>query len=117
MAAGTWYTDAVNWAADNNIVGGYGNGKFGTNDNLTRQDLATILYRYAQYKGYDVSGQNDLAAFTDAASVSSYAQSAVKWAVDAGIISGVKADVLSPKTDTSRAQVATMLMRFAENVK
>lgn len=117
VAAGTWYTDAVNWAADNNIVGGYGNGKFGTNDNLTRQDLATILYRYAQYKGYDVSGQNDLAAFTDAASVSSYAQSAVKWAVDAGIISGVKADVLSPKTDTSRAQVATMLMRFAENVK
>ena len=109
---GTWYTDAVAWAAANGIVGGYGNGKFGPEDTVTREDLAVILYRYAQYKGADVTAQKDLSAFQDAASVSGYAQPAMAWAVSTGIIGGVSANTLAPQGGAERAQVATMLMRL-----
>lgn len=109
---GTWYTDAVAWAAANSIVGGYGNGKFGPEDTVTREDLAVILYRYAQYKGADVTAQKDLSAFQDASSVSGYAQPAMAWAVSTGIIGGVSANTLAPQGGAERAQVATMLMRL-----
>ena len=113
--SGAWYSDAVLWASQNGVVSGYGNGLFGTNDPLTREQMATILYRYAQEKQYDVSGRNDLSAFADAARVSAYAKEAMQWAVDAGLISGI-GDNLVPQNGANRAQVATMLMRFAENV-
>ena len=116
VGVGSWYYDAVRWAASEGIVAGYGNGYFGSEDTVTREDLAVILYRYAQYKGYDLTASRDLSAFTDAASVSDYAKEAMEWAVSTGLITGVKPDTLSPKTGADRAQVATMLMRFAEKV-
>lgn len=117
VAEGSWYYEAVRWAAQQGIVTGYGNGNFGSEDTLTREDLAVILYRYAQVKGYDLTANKDLSAFADASSVSGYAKTAMEWAVSTGIITGVKPDTLSPKSGADRAQVATMLMRFAENVK
>lgn len=108
-----YYAEAVRWAASEKIVDGYGNGRFGSDDPVTREQMAAILYRYAQHKGNDVSGQNDLSAFPDASSVSSYAKPAMGWAVETGLISGVGSN-LAPRSGASRAQVATMLMRFAQ---
>lgn len=116
VAAGQWYTDAVNWAAANNIVNGYGDSQFGPTDTITREQMAAILYRYAQYKGYDVTASADLSAYTDAASVSSYAVSAMQWAVGEGLINGVTNTTLVPGGSATRAQVAAILMRFCENV-
>lgn len=116
VPAGTWYTDAVNWAADNGIVDGYGNGKFGPDDTITREQMAAILYRYASYKGYSVSDLANLTGYTDAASVSEWASTAMRWAVAEGLIEGTNATTLSPSGDSTRAQVATILMRFCEGV-
>lgn len=110
-----YYAEAVRWAASEGIVDGYEDGTFGPDKTVTREQMATILYRYAQEKQYDVSGRNDLSAFADAARVSAYAKEAMQWAVDAGLISGI-GDNLVPQNGANRAQVATMLMRFAENV-
>ena len=114
---GKWYTDAVIWAAENKIVDGYGNGKFGPNDPITREQLAAILYRYAQFKGVDVSVGEDtnILSFGDATEVSGWANAAMRWAVGSGIING-KDGRLVPKGDASRAEAATMLQRFCENV-
>jgi hypothetical protein len=109
---GQWYTDAVVWANQNGIVTGYGGGLFGTNDNITREQLAAILYRYAEYKDYDVSAAADLAAYSDAGSVSSWAEAAMRWANAEGLITGVTATALSPSGNATRAQVAMILMRF-----
>ena len=110
---GQWYTDAVAWAAENKIVEGY-NGKFAPEDDVTREQIVTILYRYAQYKGIDTSEgeMKPLSDFDDTRYISDWAVSAFRWAVDAGIINGVGNRKISPKTDASRAQVATMLMRY-----
>ena len=116
VAAGQWYTDAVNWAAANNIVNGYGDSQFGPTDTITREQMAAILYRYAQYKGYDVTASADLSTYTDAASVSSYAVSAMQWAVGEGLINGITDTTLVPGGSATRAQVAAILMRFCENV-
>ena len=101
--------------------GAYGNGKFGPNDALTREQMATIMFRYARYKGYDVSvdGEADL-DFADSADVSSWAKTALKWAVQNKLINGVGFDRLSPKGQATRAQMATILYQFcrifAQNV-
>jgi hypothetical protein len=116
VKSGEWYTDAVLWANMNNIVTGFGGDLFGTNDVVTREQLAAILYRYAQYKGYDVTKTASLTAFTDAGSISSWAQTAVQWAVAEGLITGTTATALSPATGASRGTVATILMRFIENI-
>ncbi len=113
---GQWYTDAVTWANANAIVSGYGSGLFGTNDSVTREQLAAILYRYAQYKGYDVTASVDLTSYTDAASVSSWAETAMEWVVAQSLINGTTTTALSPAGDATRAQVATILMRFCENI-
>jgi hypothetical protein len=113
---GQWYTDAVVWANQNGIVTGYGDGLFGTNDNITREQLAAILYRYAEYKGYDVSAAADLAGYSDAGSVSSWAEAAMRWASAEGLITGVTATSLSPSGNATRAQVAMILMRFVNSV-
>ena len=114
VPAGRWYTEAVNWAYAKQIVNGYNAEKFGPDDNLTREQLVTILERYAKYKGLDVSKGEEayLTGFTDAAAISDWAVTAFRWAVDAGIIQGVTKTSLSPKTNATRAQVATMLMRY-----
>lgn len=117
VASGAYYANAVAWANANGIVSGYGSGKFGPNDKVTREQLAAILYRYAQYKKYDVSGANSLDGYTDVQSVSSYAVPALQWANAAGVVTGKSGNKLDPKGNATRAEVAAMLMRFCENVK
>ena len=116
VADGAWYADAVTWAASQGIVGGYGGGLFGPEDNITREQLASILYRYAQAKGYDTSVGEDtnILSYTDALEISEYAIPAMQWGCGAGIMEG-NAGYLTPQGDATRAQVATMLMRFCEN--
>ena len=112
-----WYSEAVRWAASEGIVGGYGNGLFGTNDPITREQFAAMLYRYAQEQGYDVSiGENtNILSYTDVADLSEYAISAMQWAVGVGIINGTgDGSTLSPQGQATRAQAAVMLMRFCE---
>ncbi len=114
VKAGAWYADAVNWAQSKGIVTGYGNGKFGPNTEITREQLATILYRYAQYKGYDTAGRGNLAKFKDGGKASSWAVTGLQWSVSAGLIEGMDATTLAPKGTATRAQAATMMMRLCE---
>ena len=115
VAADQWYADAVNWAAANDIVGGYGNGKFGPEDDITREQMAQILYNYATFKGYDVSVQGDLSTFNDGAKTSDWALSAMKWAVGSGLLQGYNGN-LNPTGTATRAEVAQILMNFCENI-
>lgn len=115
VAADQWYADAVNWAAANDIVGGYGNGKFGPEDDITREQMAQILYNYATFKGYDVSVQDDLSTFNDGAKTSDWALSAMKWAVGSGLLQGYNGN-LNPTGTATRAEVAQILMNFCENI-
>ena len=112
---GQWYTDAVAWAAHNSIVGGVGDNKFDPNGNITREQMATILYRYASGKDIDTSARADLSGFPDAGNVSSYAKDPICWAVAEGLINGSDGKLL-PQGNATRAQVATILMRFIENL-
>ncbi len=112
---GKWYTDAVNWAASNNIVSGMPDGTYAPDQALTREQMASILYRYAEYKGIDVSARADLSTFTDGTTVSPWAQDVVQWAVAEKLMSG-NGNELQPKGTASRAQVATVLMNYCENV-
>ena len=112
VAAGQWYTNAVAWASANGIVTGYDDGRFGPNDTITREQAAAILYRYAQHKGYDLPTSGSLTGFPDADKISAYAVEAMVWAVSNGFITGFEDGTLSPGAGTTRAQVATVLMRF-----
>ncbi len=115
VVAGSWYCKPVNWAAREKLVLGFPDGSFKPNDMLTREQLVTILYRYAQYKQYDVSARSDLSGFSDAASVSPYAVEAMQWAVERGIIGGVGNKMLSPQGKATRAQLAAIVKRFEES--
>ena len=108
----TWYSDAVYWARLNGIVDGVENNHFDPTGSLTREQMATVLYRYAQYKGADVSASGDIGGFADSANVSSWAVDAVKWAVGSGLVNGVEGNALAPQGTSTRAQAATVLMRF-----
>lgn len=117
VAQGQWYSEAVRWATSEGVVTGYGNGLFGTNDPITREQLATMLWRYAQSEGYDVSvGEStNILSYTDVADLADYAIAAMQWAVGAGIINGTgDGSTLSPQGQATRAQAAVMLMRFCE---
>lgn len=116
VPAGQYYAEAVAWAAANGIVNGTSDTTFAPLNNITREQMAAILYRYAQYKNYDVSGSADLSVFTDAASISDYAVSALQWAVDAGLINGKGNGILDPKGSATRAEVSAILSRFCENI-
>ncbi|MFR8429752.1 CehA/McbA family metallohydrolase [Evtepia sp.] len=111
----TWYTDAVIWAAANDIVNGIGDNQFGPENTLTREQLVTMLYRYAQNKGYDVTASADLSGYPDAGQIQSWAQDAMTWAVAEGIVEGMDGN-LNPAGHATRAQIATILMRFCEGV-
>ena len=115
VADGMWYTDAVNWAASNNIVSGMPDGTYAPNQALTREQMASILYRYAEYKGIDTDARADLGKFTDGNTTSAWATDVVQWAVAEKLINGVGTE-LQPKGTASRAQVATVLMNYCENV-
>ncbi|MPM08903.1 hypothetical protein SDC9_55219 [bioreactor metagenome] len=112
VAAGTWYSEAVAWAAENGIVSGIGGSLFAPNDSITREQLAVIFCNYARFKGVDVSASGDMTQFTDSAVISSWASGAVKWAVSAGLISGKGNGILDPTGTATRAEIATILMRF-----
>ena len=114
---GQWYTDAVLWASANGIVKGYGNRKFGPMDDITREQFATIVYHYANSKGYDISKAADLSRYEDATSIGTWAQDAIKWANAEGLINGRTATTLVPAGDATRAETAAILMRFIEGVK
>ena len=111
-----YYTNAVAWASANGIVSGYGNGNFGPNDTITREQMAAILYRYAQYKGYDTTQKNNLSNYIDAKDINAYAVEALQWANQVGMITGVTDTTLVPNGSATRAQVSSILMRFCENI-
>lgn len=110
-----WFYDAVTWAQQNGIMGGYGNSSFAPNDPITREQLAAIFYRYAQYKGYDTTqGGMAIREFDDYESISDYAMGAMAWAVNTGLVKG-DSNLLYPKGTATRAELAALLHRFAEN--
>ena len=116
VADGAWHGDAVTWAAANGIVTGYGNGLFGPDDPITREQLAVMLWRYARFKGYDTTqGGMVIREFSDYESVSGYAMDAMTWAVNTGVISGYEDQTLRPQANATRAQAAQMLKNFFEN--
>ena len=104
-----YYANAVDWAAEEGIISGYGDGNFGPNDSITREQLAVMLYRYAGSPATDTSLN-----FSDAAQINGYASKAVSWAVENGIISGRDTGELDPQGNATRAEVASMLMRFCK---
>lgn len=107
-----WYSDAVSWAAANGIVDGYGDGRFGPDDPITREQMAVILFRYCGFKGYDTGKSADISRYDDAGNVSSWAREAMCWANGTGLITGMTESTLAPQETATRAQVATILMRF-----
>lgn len=111
-----YYYKSVKWATDNGIVNGYSNGNFGPDDNVLRQDLAIILYKYANFKGKSTEQTDELNAFTDKDSVSEYALMPVRWAVGAGVITGNANKTLNPQGTTTRAEAAAMFVKYCLNV-
>ena len=105
---GAWYTEAVRWAAAQGVVSGYGNGKFGPNDPITREQLAVMLWRYV---GSPAATDKEL-HFADADKVSDYAREALSWAVEKGIVQGKGGGILDPGGNATRAEAAAMLQRF-----
>lgn len=115
VPADTWYTDAVIWADAHGIVEGVGNQQFAPADNITREQMAVMLYRYAQYKGYELKTGADPSQYTDAADISSWALDAMEWANAEGLITGRTAATIVPGGTATRAEAATILMRFLES--
>ncbi len=111
---GTWYTDAVAWAAANGIAEGFGEGLFGPELSVTREQIACFFYRYSQYAGRDVSERAPLTGFVDGDMTSEWAKEAMEWAVGSGLIRGKDGNVLDPTGPATRAELATMLERFIE---
>lgn len=108
---GQWYTSAVEWAAGTKVVSGNGAGGFNPADNITREQLAVILYNYAAYAGYDTTARGDTSTFTDAGKIHSWAADAMSWAVGTGVLKGSN-NALNPLGTASRAEVAQVLMNF-----
>jgi hypothetical protein len=107
-----WYTEAVAWASANGIVNGFSETEFAPNVSITREQMAAMLYRYAAFKGLEVNARADLSIYADADQISDYAKDAMSWAVAYGFIQGMTANTLAPQGTATRAQVATILMRF-----
>jgi len=123
VKAETWYTEAIRWAKSEGIIGGYGNGCWGPDDAVTREQMVTILWRYAQYKGNDVSVGEDtnILSYDDVFDVAEYAIPAMQWACGSGMVQGMndpdgEGMILAPESKGTRAQIATMLMRFCEEI-
>jgi hypothetical protein len=112
VKSGTWYSTAVAWASQNKIVEGYSSTQFGPEDEITREQFATILFRYANYKGYDTSHVGDIDSFVDAEHVSSYAEAAMIWANGAGLMNGREGNAIAPKGSAKRSEAATLIYRF-----
>ena len=118
VGEGQWYTQAVRWASSAGVVTGYGDGIFGPDEPITREQLAVMLCRFAAFRGYDVSaGGMAVREFADYADISDWAQEAMVWAVQTGLLGGKDGNVLDPAGAATRAEVATVLQRFLENLK
>ena len=113
---GKWYSNAINWAATNGIVSGYGNGKFGPDNPITREQMVAIMYKYSAMKGYDLTANANINSFADKNKISKYAVTAVTWAVGHKIISGTK-NGIEPKGNATRAQIAVILQAYDNNVR
>lgn len=107
-----WFYDAITWASQNDVVNGYDNNIFLADQNITREELAQMLYNYAKYKGYDVSASANLSQYPDGAKVSDWAKTALSWANGNGLITGHENNTIDPNGTANRAQTATILMRF-----
>ena len=114
VEAGKWYADAITWTAENGIFAGYGKDKFGPDDPITREQLAAIFYRYADYKGYDLTVKGNLDTFKDADKITDYAKTAMQWAVGSELMKGKSGNLLDPQGTATRAEIAAMLHRFIE---
>ena len=112
VAGGAWYSEAVAWASNRGIITGYDTGLFGPNDNVTREQLVTMLYRYQKAMEGSVSQKGDLSAFRDDDEISAYALDAMTWAVGAGVIQGRPGNQVAPTGLTTRAELCTILVRF-----
>ena len=117
VGAGAWYKNAVSWSAAHDIVNGTGNGRFSPDLPITREQTVTILYRYAAYKNYNLSVPISLSDYSDANRISGWAKEALQWAVSEKVISGTTTTTISPQGTTTRAQAATMLMRFCQRME
>ena len=111
---GQWYTSAILWAQEKGLVSGYPDGRFGVHDYITREQLAQILYKYAQMNKKDVSEKGDLTKFTDSVKMSSWSKDALSWCVSKKIMNGKSATVLDPLGNATRAEAATMIMHYDE---
>ncbi len=116
VTLGKWYTEAIEWANACGVVEGYGNGEFKPDTPISREQMAAILYRYANTKGYDVSAKADLSSFTDASTISTWAVDAMMWANASGLINGMGDGTLNPLGNTERCQAAALLQRFCMNI-
>ena len=115
VAEDTWYTEAVRWGASTGVVTGTTPTTYRPEQAVTREQMAAMLHRYAEYMGYDTAASTDLDTFPDAASVNDYAAAPLAWCVAEGFISGIGAE-LRPQSSATRAQIATLLMRFCETI-
>ena len=112
VKSGSYYEKGVSWASENDIVSGYGNGIFGPNDEITREQLAAILFRYTQHKKFDVNAKTDLTEYADYNKVSTWASNALNWANVNGLVNGAGRTSLNPKGYATRYQSAAILHRF-----
>ena len=116
VISGHWAVDAITWAAQNDIVAGIGGGLYDPDSNVTREQFAVMLYKYARFKGYDLTATGDLTQFPDAGSISSWAETALSWASGKGLINGHENGTIDPKGSTIRAQAASIMANFDQNV-
>ena len=114
VEAGKWYADAITWTAESGIFAGYGKDKFGPDDPITREQLAAIFYRYADYKGYDLTVKGNPDTCKDADKITDYAKTAMQWTVGSGLVKGKSGNLLDPQGTATRAEIAAMLHRFIE---
>jgi hypothetical protein len=116
VAAGQWYSDAILWAAKNDIVLGYGDGNFGPMDTITREQITALFFRFAELKGMNTKKSADLSAYNDANTVGSWAVDYVEWAVASGLMQGRSTNLLAPAAGTTRAETAALLERWCEEI-
>ena len=116
VTSGHWAVDAITWAAQNDIVAGIGGGLYDPDTDVTREQFAQMLYNYAQYKGYDLTANGDLTQFPDDSSISFWAETALGWANGNGLINGHENGTIDPQGSAIRAQAASILANFDQNV-
>ena len=116
VTSGHWAVDAITWAAQNDIVAGIGGGLYDPDSNVTREQFAVMLYKYARFKGYDLTATGDLTQFPDADAISDWAETALSWANGKGLINGHENGTIDPKGSTIRAQAASIMANFDQNV-